>query len=68
MKSIVSRLMLTAEDLAKTNGYAGYVRMLVEAAAEIEHLRDTIKRMRDTTRTMNKQKGVQRGARPRIEG
>lgn len=57
MTDIVIRLKKTAEDLAKVEGYGGYTRMMIEAAAEISNLRATVRKEVYVHRLKNKQKG-----------
>ena len=63
MTDIVIRLKKTAEDLATTEGYGGYVRMLIEAAAEISQLRAIVRQRIVVNRMKNKQKEKVHGTR-----
>lgn len=65
---ILIRLRKTAEDLAQLEQYSGYVRMLIEAGAEIARLRDQARKQTEVTRALRKQGGKPHGKRPRVEG
>ena len=57
MTDIVIKLRKTAEDIAAVQGYSGYVRTQIEAAAEIERLREEVRKIMESSRSKNKQRG-----------
>ena len=65
---ITTRIMKIAEDLAQASGYTGYVRTLIEAAAEISSLRATVRKQQEVARAKGKQRGKRTGARCKTDG
>ena len=62
------RLRKTAEELASVEQYSGYVRMLIEAGAEISRLRTVTKTQSEMARLRSRKKGAHSGKGPRVRG
>ena len=63
---ILIRLRKTAEELASVEQYSGYVRMLIEAGAEISRLRRQAREQSEMARLRSKKKGAHGGKGPRV--